>query len=257
MLTLLSPAKTLDFSEQTLVEDSTKPALHAKSKQLIQLLEALDRKQLKKLMNISDNLADDVERYIDQWKTKYNSAGAKQAVLAFQGDVYQGLAADNWKPDDFDFAQDHLRILSGLYGVLRPLDLIQPYRLEMGTSLRGPHGKDLYDFWGDDIAKQLRKDLKSLDADVMVNLASNEYFKAAQPDTLDCHVITPVFKELHKGKYRVLSFFAKKARGMMADYLVQKRIINPGALKRFRAGGYRYNSEMSTDASPTFTRDES
>lgn len=256
MLILLSPAKTLDFSPQSLIGQETKPALLTQSKQLMALLRDRSPNQISKLMNISDRLAAEVHTYIGGWKAKYDSVRAKQAVLSFRGDVYQGLDADSFKPQDFQFAQQHLRILSGLYGVLRPLDLIQPYRLEMGCKLSGKHGKDLYAFWGDRIKKQLDVSLSEQKSELLVNLASNEYFKAAQANELSCQIVTPTFKDLSKGQYRVLSFFSKKARGMMAGHITRKQITDLAGIRKFRAAGYRYNRELSTDDKPVFTRDK-
>jgi len=256
MLLLISPAKTLDFSPQTLVEQSTKPPFLPHSKQLIALLREYSPKQLGKLMHISDKLAADVHGYVDGWKAKYNSAAAKQALLAFRGDVYLGLDADTFEGSDFEFAQQHLRILSGLYGVLRPLDLIQPYRLEMGCKLSGKHGKDLYAFWGDRIAKEIKKSLAEQGDDLLINLASNEYFKAAQAKSLTCQIVTPQFKDYSRGQYRVVSFFAKKARGMMVGHIVRKQISDLAGIRKFRSAGYRYNRELSTEESPVFTRDK-
>jgi len=256
MLLLISPAKTLDFSPQTFVEQSTKPPFLLHSKQLIALLREYSPKQLGKLMHISDKLAAGVHGYVDGWKAKYNSAAAKQALLAFRGDVYLGLNADTFCDEDFEFAQQHLRILSGLYGVLRPLDLIQPYRLEMGCKLSGKHGKDLYDFWGDRIAGELKKSLAEQGDDLLINLASNEYFKAALAKSLSCQIVTPQFKDYSRGQYRVVSFFAKKARGMMVGHIVRKQISDLAGIRKFRSAGYRYNRKLSTNDSPVFTRDK-
>jgi len=255
MLLLISPAKTLDFSPQSLVAESTKPPFLKQSKQLIALLREYSPKQLSKLMNVSDKLAAEVHSYVDSWKAKYNCANAKQALLAFRGDVYQGINADTFSAADFEFVQRHLRILSGLYGVLRPLDLIQTYRLEMGCKLPGEHGKNLYDFWGDRIAQELEKALAGQGDDLLINLASNEYFKAARAESLPCRIVTPVFKDLKRGQYRVVSFFAKQARGMMVSHIVRKQIADLAGIRKFRSAGYRYNRELSTEDSPVFTRD--
>ncbi len=256
MLILISPAKTLDFQPQSLVDESTKPPFLSQSKQLIALLKERSPKQLATLMNLSDKLAAEVHGYVHGWKAKYNPATAKQALLAFRGDVYQGMNADAFSADDFDFAQQHLRILSGLYGILRPLDLIQPYRLEMSCKLAGKHGKNLYNFWGDRIVRNLEKALDQQDDDLLINLASNEYFKAAQTASLSCRLVTPVFKDLSRGQYRVVSFFAKKARGMMVRHLISKQITDVAGIRKFRSGGYRYNCDLSTDDQPVFTRDQ-
>ncbi len=261
MLIVISPAKTLDFAPQSLHKTTSKPELLSQSKKLIAQLRELSPKQLGKLMGISDKLSTGVHEYVADWKAKYDAVSAKQAVLAFRGDVYLGLDADSFTTKDFDFAQQHLRILSGLYGILRPLDLMQAHRLEMGTKLAGDYGKNLYDFWGDKIARSLKKALAEQGDDVLVNLASNEYFKATQAKTtqakgLDCRVITPVFKDRKNGEYKVISFFAKKARGLMAGHLIRNRIKDESGLLKFRAAGYKYNRGLSSDDQPVFTREK-
>ncbi len=269
MLIVISPAKTLDFSPQSLHKTTSKPELLTQSKKLIALLRKLSPKQLGKLMSISDKLSAGVHEYVADWKAKYDTTTAKQSLLAFRGDVYLGIDADSFSTKDFDFAQKHLRILSGLYGVLRPLDLMQAYRLEMGTKLLGEHGKDLYTFWGGKIARNLKKALAEQDDDVLVNLASNEYFKAThakaaqakatqaaatQVKRLDCRVITPVFKDRKGSDYKVISFFAKKARGMMAGYLIRNRITDENGILQFRQAGYKYHRGLSSHDQPVFTR---
>jgi hypothetical protein len=194
------------------------------------------------------------ERFLN-WHRPFDSDNAKQALLAFTGDVYTGLAADTFKADDFKFAQQHLRILSGLYGLLRPLDLMQPYRLEMGTKFANRSGKNLYDFWGEKITEAVNAQLDKLGSQVLVNLASNEYFKAIKPKVLGAEIITPVFKDLKGGKYKIVSFYAKKARGMMAAYAIKNRITDVQALKQFDTAGYAYNPAMSTAREWVFTRD--
>lgn len=257
MLILVSPAKKLSFEPQVVTEVSSKPAHLAQAKQLISQLRKLSPKQIRKLMNVSENLAAEVHQYLADWKAKYDTAGAKQALLAFRGDAYLGMDAESFSARDFDFAQEHLRILSGLYGVLRPADLIQPYRLEMGTQLPGKHGKDLYDFWGDRITNSINKALADQGDDVLVNLASNEYFKAAHPKRLDCRVITPVFQDRNPaGVYKVMSFFAKKARGMMASYLIREQIRDAGGILKFRTAGYKYDRGKSTEDKPVFLRNK-
>jgi len=255
MLIVISPAKTLDFAPQTLHKKNSKPELLLQSKKLIAQLRELSPKQIGKFMGISDKLAAGVHGYLADWKAKYDTSAAKQAVLAFRGDVYQGLDADSFSAKDFDFAQKHLRILSGLYGVLRPLDLMQAYRLEMGSKLAGDHGKDLYAFWDNHIAKSLKNALAEQGDEVLVNLASNEYFKAAQAKQLGCRVITPVFKDRKNGEYKVISFFAKKARGMMAGHILRQQITDPIGILKFRAAGYKVNRGLSTKDQPVFTRD--
>ncbi len=254
MLIVISPAKTLDFSPQSLHQATSKPELLAQSKKLIALLRQLSPKKIGKLMGISEKLSAGVHDYVADWKAKYDIKTAKQSLLAFRGDVYQGIDADSFMTKDFDFAQKHLRILSGLYGVLRPLDLMQGYRLEMGTKLAGEYGKNLYDFWGDKIAHSLEKSLAEQGDDVLVNLASNEYFKATQAKGLGCRVITPVFKDRKGGDYKVISFFAKKARGRMVGHLVRNHITDESGILKFREAGYKYNRGLSSDDQPVFTR---
>lgn len=256
MLLVISPAKTLDFTPQSLHKVVTKPELLAQSKKLIIELRKFSPKQFGKLMGISDKLANGVHEYVADWKAKFDTKTAKQSLLAFRGDVYLGLDADSFTSKDFNFAQQHLRILSGLYGVLRPLDLMQPYRLEMSTKLAGDYGKDLYVFWGDKIAKNLRAALAEQGDDVLVNLASNEYFKATRAQTLDCRVVTPVFKDRKNGQYKVISFFAKKARGMMVGHIIRNQITDPSGLHKFRTAGYKFNRAQSTDDQPVFLRDK-
>ncbi|MCL4123732.1 UNVERIFIED_CONTAM: hypothetical protein GTU68_067122 [Idotea baltica] len=206
-------------------------------------------------MSISNKLAElNADRY-DAWQPKATKKNARQALLAFKGDVYVGLQANTFEAADFDFAQNHLAMLSGLYGILRPLDLMQPYRLEMGTKLKNECGKDLYDFWGDDITLALNKQLKKNQGDVLVNLASNEYFRSVRVDQLNAKVIAPVFKDLKNGKYKIISFFAKKARGTMAGWIIRKRITDAKKLTKFAEDGYYYSAEESTADKPVFLRD--
>ncbi len=256
MLIVISPAKTLDFAPQSLHKATSKPELLAQSKKLIAQLRKFSPKQIGKLMSISDKLSTGVHDYVADWKAKYDTTTAKQAVLAFRGDVYLGINADSFSTKDFDFAQQHLRILSGLYGVLRPLDLMQAHRLEMGSKLAGDYGKDLYAFWGDRLAKSLKKSLAEQGDEVLVNLASNEYFKATQAKSIGCRVITPVFKDRKNGEYKVISFFAKKARGMMTGHIIRKRIADESGLLKFREAGYKYNRGLSSEDQPVFTRNK-
>jgi len=211
---------------------------------------------LRDLMGVSEKIADLNHRRFMNWHTPFSLDNAKQAVLAFQGDVYTGLDAARLRADDLKFAQLHLRILSGLYGVLRPLDLMQPYRLEMGVRFANAGGKDLYEFWGDRITRELQAQLRKLGARELVNLASNEYFKAVQPGALDADIITPVFRDLKSGRYKVISFYAKKARGRMARYMIENRVTEAEGLKKFRSDGYRYNAKESTAREWVFTRDK-
>lgn len=256
MLIVLSPAKTLDYETPPKTRKSSQPALLEQSASLVEDARQLSPDQIGKLMGISDKLAAlNHERFMN-WGLPFTPENARQSVLAFKGDVYTGLDAETMKAADFDYAQKHLRILSGLYGVLRPLDLMQPYRLEMGLKFRNRGGKDLYTFWGDAITQSLNEQLAALKSEVLVNLASNEYFRAVKPRTLHADVITPVFKDLKNGKYRVISFFAKKARGQMARYAIDHRLKDVEGLKTFRGDGYRFNRAASTAREWVFTREQ-
>ena len=256
MLILISPAKTLDLDSELPTSEFSKPDYLKQAKGLIDVLRELNPEQLSKLMGISDNLAElNYERNMN-WSTPFTPKNARPALLTFKGDVYAGLEAYDFSERDFSFAQQHLRILSGLYGVLRPLDLMQPYRLEMGTKLANPKGDNLYDFWGDQISRALTKQLDALGSRTVINLASNEYFKAVKTDKLDADIITPVFRDLKNGKYKVISFFAKKARGRMSAWLIQNRIQKAEQLKDYDLDGYRYNAEQSKGNDWVFTRDE-
>lgn len=259
MLILISPAKTLDFTTANPIQDFSQPDFIADSELLVQQLRQLSAPEIATLMKISGKLGElNASRY-QTWQADFNTTNAKQALLAFQGDVYQGMNVASFEPQDFDFAQQHLRILSGLYGILRPLDLIQPYRLEMGTKLADARLQDLgvntlYEFWSDKLTQALNQQLAKLEQSIIVNLASNEYFKAIQPKLLQGTVITPVFKDWKNGKYKIISFYAKKARGMMAAYMIKHQIIDPEELKQFADAGYHYNAELSEPQSLVFTR---
>ncbi|WP_163832082.1 peroxide stress protein YaaA [Spartinivicinus ruber] len=253
MLAVISPAKTLDFETPPTASEYTQPELLKQSETLVKILRQYTPDQLAKLMKLSDKLAGlNVARF-KEWSQPFKPTNAKQAVLAFKGDVYTGLEAESLTDKQLEFAQRHLRILSGLYGVLRPLDLIQPYRLEMGTKLENPNGKDLYQFWGEQITQQLNQQLTDAKGP-LINLASNEYFKAVKPQLLDANIITPVFKDWKNGQYKVISFLAKKARGMMVNYLVKKKIKHPEKLKQFDMAGYQYQPELSSEKEWVFTR---
>lgn len=255
MLIVISPAKTLDFETPAPSETFTQPQFLDHSQQLMARLRELDPIELGKLMAISDDLAALNHRRNMNWSPPFSRANAKQAVFAFRGDVYMGLHADSLRKGDLDFAQRRLRILSGLYGVLRPLDLIQPYRLEMGTALTNARGKNLYTFWGDKITIALNAELERMRAPVLVNLASEEYFKAVHPKALAARVVTPIFKERKGSAYKVVSFHAKKARGAMSRYIVRNRLNDVAALKQFAEDGYRFNAPLSTADAWTFTRE--
>ncbi|MFK8047299.1 MAG: peroxide stress protein YaaA [Halioglobus sp.] len=255
MLIVISPAKTLDFETPPVTRKSTVPALLDRSAGLVEDMQELSPDDIRSLMGVSEKIADLNHHRFMNWTTPFSLDNAKQSVLAFKGDVYTGLQAESLSASELSFAQQHLRILSGLYGVLRPLDLIQPYRLEMGIKFANRGGKNLYEFWGDDITDSLNAQLKKLKSEVLINLASNEYFKAVKPRKLNAEIVTPVFKDLKSGKYKVISFFAKKARGLMSRHIIEKGITSPNALKKFKSEGYKYNSEQSTARELVFTRD--
>lgn len=256
MLTIISPAKTLDFDTAANTSISSQPELLKQSKTLISDLKKLSPEQISATMKISDKLGVlNFERYHD-WKTPFTPNNAKQALLAFKGDVYSGLDADSFKTNDFKFAQQHLRILSGLYGLLRPLDLIQAYRLEMGSKFSSGNNKDLYEFWDSSLTTLLNQQLLILKTQHVVNLASNEYFKAIKKDSLNAEIITPIFKDAKNGKYKIISFYAKKARGLMSAYIIKNRIKTPGKLKNFDAEGYYFSAEESSENQLVFLREE-
>lgn len=255
MLILISPAKTLDFDTPPVVRTYSEPQFLPQSGELIRVLRDKSPADIASLMKISSQLADlNYARY-GAFSEPFTPANAKQAVLAFRGDVYTGLDADGFSQADFTFAQQHLRILSGLYGLLRPLDLIQPYRLEMGTRLATDQGRDLYAFWGDRLTATLASELAGKRQPLLINLASNEYFAAVDPAGLSARVVTPAFKDWSKGSYRFISFHAKKARGMMANWIIRNRITEADALTAFDVAGYRFHAEESQPDAPVFVRD--
>ncbi|NVJ96610.1 MAG: peroxide stress protein YaaA [Alphaproteobacteria bacterium] len=255
MIIVLSPAKKLDFESENLASDDGVPVLMKEARELAGYAKKLKAEDLKAMMGISDNLADlNVARF-KAFKTPFTPANARPALDAFKGDVYVGLDAESMSADDRAFANDHVRILSGLYGVLKPLDLMQAYRLEMGTKFKTEKGPNLYSFWDTKIAETLNKDLSG-DDPVLVNLASTEYFKAVKKKALKARVITPVFKDIKDGKARVVSFLAKKARGMMARYVIDNRLMDAEALKSFDIGGYQFDANASTDTDWVFSRQQ-
>jgi cytoplasmic iron level regulating protein YaaA (DUF328/UPF0246 family) len=254
MLMLLSPAKTLDYASPLKTKTHTLPDFIPRSAELIKVLRQLEPADIGSLMKISDTLAQlNVERYAD-WSKKFNFDNARQALLAFNGDVYEGLDAASLTEAQLTWAQDHLRILSGLYGVLRPLDLMQAYRLEMGTRLANPKGKDLYAFWGKTVTEALQAVLQEQKSPVVINLASEEYFKVVKPDLLDAPVIAPVFEDYKDGKYKIISFYAKRARGLMARYAIDKKITKPEQLKKFDREGYAFDAKHSNETNWVFRR---
>lgn len=257
MLTVISPAKSLDFESPIATTKTTKPRFLKQSQQIIDQIKVLAPQDIASLMKLSDKLAIlNYDRFQD-FKTPFTKKNARASVFAFRGDVYLGLDADSLSTDDLNFAQKHLRILSGLYGVLRPLDLIQAYRLEMGTKFKNNAGKNLYDFWGKSLNQSIEKELNKSDSQVLINLASNEYFKALKAKQLSHQIITPVFKDFKNGQYKVISFFAKRARGLMSRYIIQNQIEQPEDLKGFKLGGYKISKKLSSDREFVFTRKQS
>ena len=254
MITVISPAKKLSDECHAYEADHSQPAYLVKSTELVDQLKSYEPSHLQSLMGISEKLSVlNWERY-QSWNPSFSSNNSRQAFFTFKGDTYTGLDADTLSSEDLSFSQNHTRILSGLYGVLKPLDLIMPYRLEMGTKIENKFGKNLYDFWGDELVADLEKDLSNHDSRYIVNCASVEYFKSIDKDSLSGKVITPVFKEIKEGKARIVSFFAKKARGMMARYIIQNQINDPDEIRKFDLGGYEYNDSLSNTMEPVFTR---
>ncbi|WP_153914102.1 peroxide stress protein YaaA [Shewanella sp. TC10] len=256
MLVLVSPAKTLDFENTAKTTSFTQPTLLDHSQQLIEVCRELTPVDIASLMKVSDKIAGLNAARFSEWQPDFTLENAKQAMFAFRGDVYTGLDADSMSEAQIIKAQQHLRILSGLYGLLKPLDLMQAYRLEMGTSLENPKGKNLYAFWGEVITNEINAAVKEQTDDLIVNLASNEYFKAVKPKLLQASLITPVFKDCKNGQYKVISFYAKKARGLMARYLIDKDIKTLAGVQKFDADGYYFNEALSTPAAPVFLREE-
>jgi len=254
MLIVISPAKTLDYDTPAPTKKFSQPQMLDKSEALVDVLKDYSSNRISKLMGLSKKLADlNHDRY-QTWSRPFKKSNAKQAVLAFKGDVYLGLDAHQFSDDDFAYAQDHLRILSGLYGLLRPLDLMQPYRLEMGTKLKTTAGSNLYDFWGSRLTDKLNKELKKSNSEALLNLASNEYFKAVKPKELNVDVVSPAFKEYKNGQYKMISFFAKKARGTLSAWVIQNQVKDPDALAKFMVDGYKYSVKESTPDKPVFLR---
>lgn len=255
MLMLISPAKALDESPRSADVTFTQAEFLTQSAELMQVVKPLTPMDLSQLMHISDDLAQlNFDRNQAWCQPTENDGVSKQAVFMFKGDVYQGLDAGSLDKKGLDYAQTHLRILSGLYGLLKPLDLMRPYRLEMGTKLANPKGKDLYAFWGESLTQMLNKTLKSAGKPI-VNLASNEYFKAIKPKLLDTPIVTPIFKDLKKGEYKIISFYAKKARGLMVRYAIDHQIENAEDLKYFDYAGYKFAPQLSSEKDWVFTRD--
>jgi len=255
MLLVISPAKSLDFSYNSDLKNSSEPLFLKEAQILVKELRKLKQEELSSLMSISAKLAElNYERFI-KWQLQYSLKNAKPAIYSFKGTVYQGLDAKSLSTKEIKFTNKHLRILSGLYGILSPLDLIQEYRLEMGTKLVNPHGKNLYEFWGNKITSEINKTLeKSSGEKVLINLASNEYFKSIKLRNLDYNVITPVFKDYKNGKYKIITFFAKKARGLMTRFIIQNNISKAEDIKAFDLANYFFNPELSKGKDWVFTR---
>jgi cytoplasmic iron level regulating protein YaaA (DUF328/UPF0246 family) len=254
MLMVISPAKTLDFDTPPTTRRYTQPQFLEHSQALMEPLRALSPAQIAELMHLSDKLAGLNAARFGSWDPVFTPDNAKPALLAFKGDVYTGLEAERLSEAQLTYAQKHLRMLSGLYGLLRPLDLMQPYRLEMGTRLANPRGKDLYAFWGERISEWLNQALAEQGDDLLLNLASNEYFSAVKRSVLKARVINTEFRDLKNGQYKIISFYAKKARGMMARFVITERIKTVEGLQGFEAQGYRYSAEQSRPDHLVFLR---
>ena len=256
MLFLLSPAKKLDYDSALPTQLHTQPLFVKDAQKLIGVLKTKSEAEIASLMDLSPALSKlNAERYA-AWKPVFNESNSRQAVLAFNGDVYEGLEASSLSEAQLKWAQDHVAILSGLYGVLRPLDLMQPYRLEMGTALANPGGKNLYEFWADKISPYLNERLADDKDPVIVNLASEEYFKSVNQKKLNARVIQCVFQDGKNGAWKVISFHAKRARGLMARYAIQHKITKPQALKQFNLEGYAFAPDVSTEDKLVFRRPE-
>jgi cytoplasmic iron level regulating protein YaaA (DUF328/UPF0246 family) len=254
MLIIISPAKSLDFETKPTTTEFTTPDFLEESEKLVTKLRKMSAKKLSNLMNISADLGNlNYERY-QTWHLPFTPENAKQAVLAFNGDVYTGLDAPTLSEEKLMLAQQKLRILSGLYGVLKPLDLIQPYRLEMGTKFGVGRAKDLYTFWSKKITPKVQEAIDESGSKVLVNLASNEYYKSVDAKKLDAEMVTPAFKDMKNGEYKMISFFAKKARGLMSRFILENNIDNADDLQAFDYEGYHFNPRLSKPGNPVFTR---
>ncbi|NCI77224.1 peroxide stress protein YaaA [Acinetobacter kanungonis] len=256
MLALISPAKTLDYESALPTDQHTLPRLLEHSQQLIDGSRKLSASEIASLMSVSEKIAQlNVARFRD-WQPEFNFSNARQAIFAFKGDVYTGLDAYDLSAQDLEFAQTHLRMLSGLYGLLRPLDLMMPYRLEMGTKLANARGHNLYEFWGDQITQLVNADLAQANSELLVNLASDEYYKSVKESKVKAEIIKPVFLDQKNGKYKVISFYAKKARGLMARYIIQNQLNRAEDLKSFNTDGYYFDAASSMKGELVFKRDE-
>lgn len=256
MLIVVSPAKTLDYESELPTGEFSLPELTEHSQQLIEVCRQLSPVDIASLMKVSDKIAGLNAARFEQWRPTFDLDNSRQAIFAFKGDVYTGLDAATLGEETLEYAQSHLRMLSGLYGVLKPLDLMQPYRLEMGTKLANPRGSNLYQFWGDIITDKINLALNKQGDNILVNLASNEYFKAVKPKAVDGTIVTPIFKDEKNGQFKVISFYAKKARGMMARYILQNRITTIDGLKDFDSDGYFFVADESSATELVFKRHE-
>lgn len=256
MFFVLSPAKNLNEKDPAPVSEFTQPDLLAESDILMQQLRELAPQQIAELMHVSDKIALLNAQRNAEWNTPFTPENAKQAVFMFNGDVYEGMDANTLNTDQIQYLQGRVRLLSGLYGLLRPLDLIQPYRLEMGTAFVNLRGKNLYEFWGDIITNLLNDTLAQAGSNTLVNLASQEYFKSVNTKTLRARLITPIFKDEKNGKYKIISFYAKRARGLMVRYAAEHNITDPEMLKNFNYEGYAFNDAASNESEWVFMRSE-
>lgn len=256
MLLVVSPAKKLDFDTPLPTEKFSHAELLDDAEALIEVCRELSPADISSLMGISDKLAGLNAARFGEWQQPFTADNARPAMFTFAGDVYTGLAAENFSEQDVDFAQQHLRILSGLYGLLKPLDLMQAYRLEMGCKLANVRGDNLYQFWGDIITNELNKALAEQKEETLINLASTEYFKSVKKKSLNANIITPAFKDWKNGQYKMISFYAKKARGLMARYIIQNQITDVEQVKQFDLAGYEYNESFSKGNDWVFTRKE-
>jgi hypothetical protein len=256
MLALISPAKTLDYQSPLPTDQFTQARLLPHSQELIEVCRQLSATDIASLMSVSEKIAHlNAERFRD-WQPDFDFSNARQAIFAFKGDVYTGLDAYQLQQEQIDYAQNHLRMLSGLYGLLRPLDLMMPYRLEMGTKLANPRGSQLYEFWGHSITDLINHDLNAAESDILVNLASDEYYKSVKETRIQAEIIKPVFLDQKNGKYKVISFYAKKARGLMARFIIENKIQSGEDLKAFHTDGYYFDADSSLKGELVFKRDE-
>jgi cytoplasmic iron level regulating protein YaaA (DUF328/UPF0246 family) len=254
MLIIISPAKTLDYKTPISIQGETEAPFLRESAKLIKVLKKLNPNDISGLMKVSSKIAYLNHDRFAQWQLPFPAGTTRQALLAFKGEVFNGLDAYSFSQEEMDYAQEHLRMLSGLYGVLRPLDMMMPYRLEMGTKLAQGKNKHLYEFWGDKITKNIQESLNEQKQKVLVNLASNEYYKSVKSSKIKARIITPIFKEAKGDQYKVIAIFAKKARGLMSRYIIKNRIETPEDIKLFNEAGYFYNEILSTENEFIFTR---